>query len=155
KYGDYLKKKMKLDIKPGDIIDKSGKIIGGHKGAALYTIGQREGLGIAYKEPLYVVGIDVSANRITAGIKKDVYKKALMADKVNWVSIKKPVKKIRAQVKIRYQHKKAGAIIEVLESDKALVTFDEPQQAPTPGQAAVFYRGDTILGGGWIMISQA
>lgn len=149
-YNKYLVKKVKVKVSPGPILDKNGNVIGQHKGTPFYTIGQRRGLGIAYKEPLYVIKIDVVKNEIIVGTKKDVFKKELIADNLNWIPFDVPSKTFRAKAKIRYKHKKADATISVLNKDEVKVVFDEPQEAPTPGQAVVFYDGDAVMGGGWI-----
>lgn len=149
-YAEYIKKKTGVEIKPGETVDKDGKILGTHKGIPFYTIGQRRGLGIAYKEPLYVTAIDVEKNRIIVGVKKDVLKKSLVTGDLNWISVDGINKPITVMAKIRYNHKKAKAIVEKLGEDLVRVTFDEPQEAPTPGQAVVFYNKDIVVGGGWI-----
>jgi len=149
-YNKYLTKKAKIRVRPGPILDKDGKVLGQHNGTPFYTIGQRRGLGIAHKEPLYVIEINVARNEIVVGTKKDVYKKELTAENLNWIMFEKPPKAFKAQAKIRYKHRKASARISVLEGDSVKVVFDEPQEAPTPGQAIVFYEGELVLGGGWI-----
>lgn len=149
-YAAYIKKKTGVEIKEGDIIDKHGSILGRHKGIPFYTIGQRRGLGIAYKEPLYVTGIDRSKNRIIVGTKKDVLKKSLIADKVNWIAIDGIDKALRVKAKIRYNHKKEAAVVTPVSAAEVRVDFDSPQEAPTPGQAVVFYNKDIVVGGGWI-----
>lgn len=149
-YGEYIKKRTGLEIKKGEIVDKNGKVLGYHKGIPFYTIGQRRGLGIAYKEPLYVTAIDVAGNSIIVGTKKDVLKKSLIADRLNWISIEDIEKPLKITAKIRYNHEKAKATVTRLGSDSVRVEFDEPQEAPTPGQAVVFYDKDVVVGGGWI-----
>jgi len=131
-------------------LDNKGNILGQHKGTPFYTIGQRQGLGIAYKEPLYVTKIDVSKNVIVVGVKKDVLKKEFTADDLNWVFFKEPPKTLKVMAKIRYKHTKADATVEITGRDTAKVIFNKPQEAPTPGQAVVFYDSDIVLGGGWI-----
>lgn len=149
-YAQYIRKKTGLEIKRGDIVDKYGNILGTHKGIPFYTIGQRRGLGIAHREPLYVVGMDVEKNRVVVGTKKDILKKSLIAHRLNWVSIERIDKTLKVKAKIRYNHKKAKATVTELGPDTVQVDFDEPQEAPTPGQAVVFYDGDMVVGGGWI-----
>jgi tRNA-specific 2-thiouridylase len=149
-YAEYIKKKTGVEMKPGDITDAAGKVMGRHKGIPFYTIGQRRGLGIAHKEPLYVTGIDIANNRIVVGTKKDVLKPGLIADRVNWIAIEKMSKPLRVMAKIRYNHRKAKATVTGMSGDAVRVEFDEPQEAPTPGQAVVFYEKDIVLGGGWI-----
>ena len=149
-YTEYIKRKTGVEIKAGDIVDKVGKVVGKHKGFPYYTIGQRRGLGVAHSEPLYVTAIDVPKNRIVIGTKKDVMRKSLSAEGLNWVSIGSIDKPVRIFAKIRYGAKKAKALVTKTGEDSVRVDFDEPQEAPTPGQAIVFYDRDVVVGGGWI-----
>ncbi len=149
-YAEYIKKKTGVEIKTGEIVDKNGKVLGRHNGIPFYTIGQRRGLGIAYSEPLYVTAIDVETNRLVVGPKTDVLKKSLVAERLNWISIPGIEDSRKLMVKIRYNHKKAKAIVTKIDKDTVRVDFDEPQSSPTPGQAAVFYDKDVVVGGGWI-----
>lgn len=149
-YAEYIKKRTGVEIKAGEIVDASGKVLGHHKGILFYTIGQRRGLGIAHREPLYVTAIDIGQNRIVAGPRKEVMKRSLTADGLNWVAIDNLTKPVRITAKIRYNHKKAAAIVTKTGADTVRVDFDKPQFAPTPGQAVVFYEKDMVLGGGWI-----
>lgn len=150
RYSDYIKKWGANNFKEGDILNTKGERIGRHKGIHFYTIGQRKGLGIAYKEPLYVIKIDREKNTVTAGTKKEVMKRVFIARDPCWGLIEGIKKPLRAMCKIRYSHKKAEAVIEKVGNRKLKVSFYEPQAAPTPGQAAVFYKNDKVLGGGWI-----
>ncbi len=149
-YAEYIRKKTGVEIRPGEIVDRGGKVLGHHKGIPFYTIGQRRGLGIAYKEPLYVTGIDIDRNLVIVGIKKEVMKKSLIAEGMNWISIGGITKPLRVLARIRYNHKKAKATVTKLDKNYVRVDFDQPQAAPTPGQAVVFYKADVVLGGGWI-----
>lgn len=149
-YADYIRKKTGVEIKKGDIIDKDGKVLGSHKGIPFYTIGQRRGLGVAYKEPLYVTAIDIEKNRVIVGTKKDILKMSIVADRLNWISIKDIEKPLKVKAKIRYNHKKADATVMKIGADSVRVDFAKPQEAPTPGQAVVFYDKDIVVGGGWI-----
>ncbi|MEI8176366.1 MAG: tRNA 2-thiouridine(34) synthase MnmA [Candidatus Omnitrophota bacterium] len=149
-YAKYLTKKANVTMESGPIVDKKGTVLGEHKGTPRYTIGQRHGLGIAHKEPLYVLEIDRARNAIVVGPKKDVFKRSLTAVRVSWIAFAEPKREFRAEAKIRYKHRKAPAQIIMTGVDTAEVLFDEPQDAPTPGQAVVFYDGDIVLGGGWI-----
>lgn len=149
-YNKYLTKKAKIKVRPGEILDKDDKVLGRHKGTPFYTIGQRRGLGIAYKEPLYVIEINVPKNEIIVGPKKAVLKKELLANGLNWILYGEPPKKMRVEAKIRYKHPKADATVSVIGKNEVKVVFDEPQEAPTPGQAVVFYDGAMVIGGGWI-----
>ncbi len=154
KYAEYIRKKTGVEIKPGEIIDRNGKVVGRHKGIPFYTIGQRRGLGIAYKEPLYVTGIDIEKNRILAGPREEVMKSSLIAERMNWISIEGITKPIKVRAMIRYNSKKAKVTVTKIGEDSVCVDFDEPQAAPTPGQAVVFYDKDVVVGGGWIKEAQ-
>lgn len=149
-YAEYIKKKTGVAIKKGDIVNKEGKVLGAHKGIPYYTIGQRRGLGLAHSEPLYVTGIDRSRNRVIVGVKRDVLKKSLFAHRLNWISIKDIDEELRVKAKIRYNHKKEDAVVSRMGRDLVRVDFDSPQEAPTPGQAVVFYDKGIVVGGGWI-----
>ncbi|MBL7068688.1 MAG: tRNA 2-thiouridine(34) synthase MnmA [Candidatus Omnitrophica bacterium] len=147
-YAGYLRERFKEKLRPGSIKHEDGSILGRHRGAAFYTIGQREGLGIAYKHALYVKRIDLANNAIIVGPKESTYFKDVVVKDLNWIVT--PFKKhIRAMVKIRSQQKKARATLKIANGSTE-IEFDRPQEAPTPGQAAVFYDRDLILGGGWI-----
>ncbi len=149
-YAEYIKNKTGVEIKKGEIVDRDGKALGYHKGIPFYTIGQRRGLGIAHKEPLYVTAIDIDENRIIVGPKAYVLKKSLIADRLNWIAIRKIEKPLNVMAKIRYNHKKAKATVTRVSGDSVKVDFDQPQEAPTPGQAVVFYDKNIVVGGGWI-----
>ena len=148
--GDYTPFFKKHEINEGDIINKEGEVLGKHKGIIYYTVGQRKGLGIAAPNPLYVSEIDVDNNRIIVGNQSEVMAKGLIAKDTNLISITKLNNPVRVDVKIRVQHKAAPAVVTDLGEGKLKVIFDEPQLAVTPGQSAVFYDGDIVLGGGVI-----
>ena len=149
--GDY-NDILKFPPKPGNIVDKSGKIIGRHEGIWNFTIGKRKGLtGGGTHKPLYVVKIDAARNEITAGYKEDLYSKTMLVEDINWLSIPQPNGIIKAAVKIRRQAQEAAAIINPLPGNKARVDFEEPQMSVTAGQSAVFYEGALVLGGGVII----
>jgi len=134
--------------KRGKILFTDGTILGEHKGISGYTVGQRKGLGIAFKEPLYVTKLDVNNAAVHVGVKKDTLRKSLVAEKMNWLlNMKFP---FSCTAKIRYGQTEAKAVVDRFSEDKILVTFVKPQNAPTPGQAVVLYEGDTVAGGGWI-----
>ena len=137
-------------LSKGDIIDSSGKKLGKHKGICFYTIGQRKGIGISYKEPLYVIEIDRQKNKIIVGTEKEVFKKGLIASNINWISINNLTAPLLVKAKIRYLHKEEDAIINPYEAGKVRVEFNKPQKAITPGQYVVFYDDDTVIGGGQI-----
>ena len=149
-YRDFIYKKAPDKIKEGPFIDTNGKVIGKHKGIPFYTIGQRKGLGISAGKPLYVVDIDAENNAIVLGDEKDLYTKEFAASQTNWVSIDAPCEKFSANVKIRYNFIEKPAEIIPLNGDTVKVIFENPQKAVTPGQSAVFYKGDVVLGGGVI-----
>jgi len=134
----------------GDIVTESGEAIGRHNGVHNYTIGQRKGLGFAAGKPIYVLAIDTKKNRVIVGEDEGLRCASFEVEGVNWISIAEPCAPLRAQVKIRHKHEPAPATVEAVAGLRARVTFDTPQRAVTPGQAAVFCDGDTVLAGAWI-----
>ena len=139
-----------LRISGGEIATADGRVIGEHAGLHRYTIGQRRGIGVAAGEPLYVLKIDVPRNQLVVGKRSELYGKSLTASGVNWVAIDDPDEPVRANVRIRYRANEAPATIAPIETNRVRVEFGEPQPAISPGQAAVFYDGDVLVGGGWI-----
>jgi len=135
---------------PGEITSTDGRVIGEHSGLHRFTVGQRRGIGVASPEPLYVVRIDVPRNQLVVGGRDALFGSSFSVSGVNWISIVEPDGPVRARVRIRYRAAEAEALITPLGGDAARVCFDEPQPAITPGQAAVFYQDDAVLGGGWI-----
>jgi len=125
-------------------------VIGRHEGIFNFTIGQRKGLGVSSPLPLYVLNIDPESHRVTVGADAELARRTLRARKVNWISVAELTGPLRVRVKIRHRHEPAWATLEQSGADEATVVFDEPQRAVTPGQAAVFYEGDEVVGGGWI-----
>jgi tRNA-uridine 2-sulfurtransferase len=140
--------------KEGDIVTEDGTVLGRHNGVHNYTVGQRKGLGFATGKPIYVLAIDPEKNRVIVGEDDALRATTFEIENVNWVSIDEPSAPLRAQVKIRHKHDPAGATIEALPGLRARITFDSPQRAITPGQAAVAYDGDIVLAGGWIVAKQ-
>jgi tRNA-specific 2-thiouridylase len=134
----------------GVIRDRFGRELGRHGGIHRFTIGQRKGLGLSAGVPLYVVDIDAESAAITVGPREDLERAELTASGVNWIAGEPPNGPIRAFARIRYRHMAAAATITALDGARASVVFDEPQSAITPGQAVVFYDGDSVAGGGWI-----
>lgn len=134
----------------GDLVTTSGEVIGRHRGIHNYTVGQRKGLGIAAGRPLYVVELDRASNRVVVGDDSELRATVCEIRDVNWISFAALEAPVRADIKIRHRHEPAAATIEPLGQTSARVIFDEPQRAVTPGQAAVCYSGDVVLGGGWI-----
>lgn len=135
----------------GDIVDGTGRVLGRHRGVHLLTVGQRAGLGIAAGERLYVVAIDAAANRVVLGRQGELERRRLDLEQVNWLLPDDPTEELRASVQVRSRHRPAGATVCPTPDRRAEVCFDEPVSAPAPGQAAVFYDGERVLGGGWIV----
>jgi tRNA-uridine 2-sulfurtransferase len=135
----------------GEIVTTCGEVIGHHGGLHHYTVGQRRGLGLAAGRPLYVVSLDLDANRVVVGDDADVVRDSFEVRDVNWIPFEEPEGPLAVQVKIRHRHEPAEAKVEALDATTARVRFQVPQRAVTPGQAAVFYSGDVVLGGGWIL----
>jgi tRNA-specific 2-thiouridylase len=135
----------------GEIVTAGGRVLGQHAGVHNFTIGQRKGLGVATGEPLYVIATEPATQRVLVGRDEDLLRKRLSATRVNWVSILGPQAPVRAEVKIRNKHAAAPATIHPApDASRVEIEFDQPQRAVTPGQAAVIYSGDLVLGGGWI-----
>ncbi len=134
----------------GEIVTTGGEVIGRHQGLHHYTVGQRRRLGLATGRPLYVVAIDRPNNRLVVGEDSELRGETLEVRDVNWLSIPCPEEPIEAMVKVRHKHEPATATIAPLDSTTAAVRFRQSQRAITPGQAAVFYSGELVLGGGWI-----
>jgi len=134
-------------MKPGDFIDENGKVIGQHKGIAYYTIGQRDKLGIAMGYPVYVYKIDPKSNTVHVGNLDKLYSKGLIAGQTNWVSMEIPKETIEVMARIRYNSPEVKAYLTAIDERTVRVEFDQPQKSVTPGQSAVFYKDDVVLGG--------
>ena len=149
-YASFIEKRVSSDrFHEGNIVDSDGKTLGKHRGYPAFTIGQRKGLNIGgLKEPHYVTAIDPDKNEIKVGLQSDLYRSEFFADKVNWCLPKQ--EPFEAQVQIRYRHNGATARVIPLPGKRVCVRFSEPQLSITPGQSAVFYIDDCIVGGGWI-----
>jgi tRNA-uridine 2-sulfurtransferase len=135
----------------GELVTTDGSVIGEHGGIHNFTVGQRKGLGVATGSPLYVIQISGANKQVIVGGDQHLYSQTLRARRTNLISVDDLHEPMRASVKIRHRHEPAPALIERSAADEILVTFDEPQRAITPGQAAVFYDGDVVIGGGWIV----
>lgn len=154
-YRNFLQRNGPQMLTPGTIVNRQGQVLGEHTGLPNYTIGQRKGLGIASAQPLYVLGKDAAANTLIVGTADELGQEQLLAVNVNWPGGVVPQNPFRADVKIRYTAREAPAEVTPLENGtKARVRFDAPQRDITPGQAAVFYDGDQVLGGGVILSSK-
>jgi tRNA-specific 2-thiouridylase len=149
-YPRFLREHVIAEMPAGQIIDKQGKILGIHNGIINYTVGQRKGLGISSPTPLYVVAIDSINNTVIVGEKKDVFAGEFIVSDLNWIAFAKITEPLSLKTRIRYLHAEAEAVITPIEDDKINVKFVEPQMAVTPGQAAVFYDGEVVVGGGTI-----
>jgi tRNA-specific 2-thiouridylase len=134
----------------GELVTTNGEVVGEHNGIHNFTVGQRKGLGLATGSPLYVIQIKGDTRQVVVGSGEELLSQRLRAKRVNLISIADLTAPMRVAVKIRHRHEPAPATIEKIAGDEVLVTFDQPQRAVTPGQAAVFYDGDVVVGGGWI-----
>jgi tRNA-specific 2-thiouridylase len=137
-------------VTAGPITDTSGKTLGQHGGIHRFTIGQRKGLGLSTGIPLYVVKIDAEDQRVVVGSKDELGRKTLTASGVNWIAGAPPASAVRLHAQIRHRHREAPGLVTPHGTDRAEMIFDEAQTAVTPGQAVVFYSGDSVIGGGWI-----
>jgi len=149
RYGDFLLQQQDFKAKPGDIVDIKGNILGRHNGLHLFTIGQRRGINCPALQPYYVVRIDISQNRLIVGLKKDLLSSSCKVSKINWI-IEKPSSTLDVDTRVRYRHSPVRSRLIPDGSTLATIIFETPQSAVTPGQGAVFYKDDEVIGGGWI-----
>jgi len=149
-YREFLREVAPDEIRPGKIRDRNGRILGEHAGIPFYTIGQRKGLGITAARPLFVVGLDPERNEVIIGEEQDLFRSQLVVEGVHFIPFDELRGEMEVSVKIRYQHPGARAHIRPLPAGRVEVDFEEPQKAITPGQAAVFYQEDLVVGGGII-----
>ena len=149
-YKKFLENNSDLKPKTGNIVNTKGEILGKHTGVYKYTIGQRKGLGISYKVPLFVIGFNPLKNQVIVGEENELYKKEILVKDINLLLFDKIEQPIEVDVKTRYSSKMAKAKINQESEDTIKVVFDEPQRAITPGQSAVFYIDDIVIGGGKI-----
>ncbi|MEA3459844.1 MAG: tRNA methyl transferase PRC-barrel domain-containing protein, partial [Chloroflexota bacterium] len=152
-YRRFLKKHAPEAVRPGPIVDRSGRVIGRHKGLPFYTIGQRGGLGIAASQALYVLRIDVEHNALVVGTADELGQRRLTARKVNFVSSRKPEGLLEVTAKIRRQAAEVPAILTPLSDEEVAIAFQRPLRDITPGQGVVFYREEVVLGGGIIKMA--
>ena len=135
----------------GDFLDQSGKVVGTHSGAVRYTLGQRKGLGLALGAPVYVCAKDMQANTVTVGPESELFDRIVYAEDVNWIAIPELTAPLRVTARTRYHQTEQAATVYPAGEGKFRLEFDQPQRAPTPGQAVVLYQGDVVLGGGTIV----
>lgn len=147
-YTGFLERRG-VESRPGDFTLADGRVVGRHRGLHCYTVGQRRGMGIAWSEPLYVVRIDAAANRVIVGVESELYRESLTLSRCNWIQ---PVGQFTESLecKIRYRHRQVPCELTLLTDDCAEIRFMTPQKGVTPGQVAVVYREDEVMGGGWI-----
>jgi tRNA-specific 2-thiouridylase len=149
-YGAFLREACGERILPGDILDEGGRVVGRHPGIEFFTIGQRSGLYLNSKAPRYVTSIDPKRRTITVGGIEDLARSEMRVSGINWIARDESLDPFRARVKIRYNHPGVMSEVAPRADGTAIVRFDSPQNAVTPGQAAVFYDDDVVVGGGWI-----
>jgi tRNA-specific 2-thiouridylase len=147
-YAEFLNRSG-IEEREGLFLDRSGNVLGTHKGVLKYTVGQRKGLGIAAKEPLYVVAIDADKNEVILGTENETLSAEASVVRSSFVAGAPPSREFRASAKVRFRHPGADATVRV-EGERLRVAFDSPQRSVTPGQALVLYDGTEVLGGGWI-----
>ncbi len=150
-YASFIKKKTSTGFAEGPIMDKEGNVLGMHRGYARFTIGQRRGLRLSAPHPLYVLDIDPEKNTVIVGTEESLYKKTLKASRVNWISGQTLESSLFVEAQIRYNHRAQEVVVSPKGPDMVQVEFSNPQRAVTPGQSVVFYKGDTLLGGGIII----
>jgi len=135
----------------GELVASNGDVLGRHEGIFNFTVGQRKGLGVSSPSPLYVLQIDPASHRVTVGADAELATRTMRANRLNWIAIHELTGPMRVQIKIRHRHEPAWATLEPAGADEVIASFDDPQRAVTPGQSAVFYDGDEVVGGGWIV----
>ena len=150
-YGKFLLQANLVQKHRGDVVNLRGQVLGQHDGIEFYTIGQRKGLGISSPKPLYVVELDSETNRVVVGDEAALERDEFTVDRCNWIPFDEPPETLEVTTKIRYNHPGTSATVTPLQNGRAKVKLHAPQRAITPGQAAVFYRDELVLGGGWIV----
>ncbi len=148
-HAEFVRRRAGATDRSGEIVTTSGRVVGQHEGIEQFTIGQRKGLGIAFGEPRYVVRLEAESRRVVVGTRDELGRRSFFAERANWL-IDEPSQPFDCLVQIRYNSKAAPAFVEPLSAGRFRVTFNEPQFGVAPGQAAVCYAGDHLLGGGWI-----
>ncbi len=153
-YRDYLEARSAFTAEKGEIVNAGGEVLGTHRGVFSFTVGQRRGLGIATGKPMYVTRIEPGSNRVFVGGEGELYKTKLLAEDITWVDNSNIAdmlnNTVEVKAKVRYRHPESDALLKMWSDSEGIVEFTDPQRAITPGQAVVFYKGDEVLGGGWI-----
>jgi tRNA-specific 2-thiouridylase len=152
-YGKFLQQAKLVQKHRGDIVNLHGQVLGQHDGIEFYTIGQRKGLGISSPKPLYVVELDSETNRVVVGDESALERDEFTVDRCNWIPFDELPETMEVTAKIRYKHPGTTATVTPLQNGRAKVKLHTPQRAITPGQAAVFYQDDLVVGGGWILVN--
>jgi tRNA-specific 2-thiouridylase len=142
--------RRKPEVQAGEVVSTEGRVLAEHQGIHNFTVGQRKGLGVAVGSPLFVIRLEPEKNRVVVGPEQELFRRRFAVHDVNWIRAMRDGEAVEAHVKIRHNHPGAPAQVESLGRSEAIVTFHQPQRAITPGQAAVFYDGDEVVGGGWI-----
>jgi len=150
-YASFIEKTEGFTCEKGDYTDINGAVLGQHKGVIHYTLGQRKGLGIALGKPAFVIDKNSETNRVILGDEEHLFKKEVNVTNVNFIPFDDLKEEMRVEAKLRYRHNAQPAVIVPVSQDEVKIIFDEPQRAPSPGQAAVFYSGDIVVGGGTIV----
>ena len=150
-YADFIASQTGKVYPPGDFIDSTGRVLGRHRGIIHYTVGQRKGLGIAFHQPMYVAAIDPAANTVTLAPEEELFSRELLVKDINLITVDTLDAPMRVHAKIRYRQPEQPAVITQVDEDTIRLVFDKPQRAAAKGQAAVFYDGDTVVGGGTIV----
>ena len=151
--GDYaamIRRHTGKELIPGDFVDSTGQVLGRHRGIECYTVGQRRGLGLSFSQPMYVCAIDPENNTVVLGPKEELFSREVYVPDFHWISGEAPKEAVRGRAKIRYRHREEDVTAIPLTGGGVKLIFDAPQRAVTPGQAAVLYDGDIVLGGGTI-----
>jgi tRNA-specific 2-thiouridylase len=146
-YAAFIEGYTGKEYAPGDVLDTTGEKLGTHRGIIHYTIGQRKGLGLALGTPMYVKATDPVKNTVILGKNEELFSTVVYGENLNWISTSLPQEPISVTARVRYHQKEQPALLEFLEDGTVRATFQSPQRAVTPGQAIVFYQGDTVLGG--------
>jgi len=149
-YRRFLARRCPDALQPGPIVDTQGRVLGRHNGIASFTVGQRKGLGVAAGVPLYVVALDAAARSVVVGTRQEAAKDRIWVAQTNWIAADAPPGAMRVSVKVRYRQPEVPAVVTYRGNGRAEVVFSRPQLGVAPGQSAVFYRGDFVVGGGII-----